>query len=432
MSSLPRSIARSQHSRVLLAILAAACICGGATVTLAADAEKVLASFSGQDGSNPQAGLISDAKGNLYGTTSTGGFTTCVSLGSCGTVFRLSSGTNGTWHKTVLHRFTGQDGAYPMGALVQDKAGNLYGTTSWGANSSCSFLTFVGCGVVFELSPGASNTWTFKLVHRFNGFDGANPQCTLTLDSSGNLYGTTTGGPSNGAGTVFELQRGQKGSLLFKNLYAFNGVPDGSAPSGPLVVDTAGNLYGTTTTGGTSNTGTVFELSPTGSGSWIETVLYSFLSSGGTDPANGVILGSTGNLYGTTVSSGGTCGCEYGTVFELTRGDSGTWTKTTLHSFTSGDGHSPEGLVFDAAGNLYGVTFVGGSSNDGTVFELSPSSGGVWTETQLHVFSGADGAGPVGSLIFDSSGNLYGTSGYGGSGNNKGTVFEVSPAASER
>lgn len=432
MSRLLRSITGSQHSTVLLAILAAACICGAATLTRAADTEKVLASFSGQDGSNPQAGLIFDAKGNLYGTTSTGGFTNCVSLGSCGTVFRLSPGANGTWHKTVLHRFTGNDGAYPMGALVEDKAGNLYGTTSWGANSSCSFLTWVGCGVVFELSPGASNTWTFRLIHRFNGSDGANPSCTLILDSFGNLYGTTTGGPSNGAGTVFELQRGQKGSWLFKKLYAFNGVPDGTAPSGSLGFDTAGNLYGTTTMGGTSNTGTVFELSPTGSGGWIETVLYSFLTNGGTNPANGVILDSTGNLYGTTASSGGTCGCDYGTVFELTAGTGGTWTKTTLHTFTSSDGHNPEGLVFDTVENLFGVTFVGGSSNDGTVFELSPSSGGMWTETQLHVFSGADGAGPVGSLIFDSSGNLYGASGYGGSGNNKGTVFKVALDASER
>jgi len=285
---------------------------------------------------------------------------------------------------------------------------------------------------VFELSPGPNDTWTFKLIHRFNGTDGANPASTLIFDSAGNLYGTTSGGPSNGPGTVFELQPSGKGAWALNTLYTFKGVPDGSAPYGSLVFDTAGNLYGTTSTGGPANAGTVFELSPATDGGWTETVLYSFLSSGGTDPSVGVILDSAGNLYGTTVSSGGTCGCDYGTVFELVRGTGGAWTKTTLHTFTSNDGHSPLGLVFDTAGNLYGVTFVGGSSNDGTVFELSPGSGGTWTETQLHVFGGADGAGPVGSLIFDSTGNLYGASAYGGADNNKGTVFEVSPGASRK
>jgi len=398
----------------------------------AADTEKVLVSFTGPDGANPQAGLIFDAKGNLYGTTLAGGSTTCVNYPGCGTVYRLSPEPGGTWHKTVLHYFTDTDGEYPYGTLVQDKAGNLYGTTNWGANNICNFLNFHGCGDVFELSPGPNDTWTFKLIHRFNGTDGANPASTLIFDSAGNLYGTTSGGPSNGPGTVFELQPSGKGAWALNTLYTFKGVPDGSAPYGSLVFDTAGNLYGTTSTGGPANAGTVFELSPATDGGWTETVLYSFLSSGGTDPSVGVILDSTGNLYGTTVSSGGTCGCDYGTVFELVRGTGGTWTKTTLHTFTSNDGHSPLGLVLDTAGNLYGVTFVGGSSNDGTVFELSPGSGGAWTETQLHVFGGADGAGPVGSLIFDSTGNLYGASAYGGADNNKGTVFEVSPGASSK
>ena len=412
---------------MLFAILAAACLCIVPTNTFAADTEKVLASFSGQDGAVPQAGLIFDAKGNLYGTASTGGFTNCVSLGSCGTVFRLSPNPDGTWRKKVLHRFNGTDGMYPLGALVMNAGGKLYGTTSWGGNNTCTFLTWVGCGTVFELSPGANDTWTLRVIHRFNGSDGANPQSTLILDSAGNLYGTTTGGPSNGPGTVFALHPGKNGAWVLNNLYIFKGVPDGSAPAGSLVFDTAGNLYGTTGTGGPANTGTVFELSPATGGGWIETVLYSFLSSGGTDPQQGVILDSAGNVYGTTVSSGDSCGCKYGTVFELMPGAGGTWTKTTLHTFTQSDGHSPMGLVLDKVGNLYGVTFVGGTVNDGTVFELSPGSGGTWSETQLYVFGGPDGAGPVGSLIFDSSGNLYGASGYGGSGNNKGTVFEVSP-----
>jgi uncharacterized repeat protein (TIGR03803 family) len=196
-----------------------------------------------------------------------------------------------------------------------------------------------------------------------------------------------------------------------------------SLPVGWLTFDASGNLYGTTRTGGTSNTGTVFELAPQADGSWTETVLHNFQHSGGTLPNAGVIFDAAGNLYGTTPSNGDTCGCKYGTVFQLTRGTHGTWTATTLHTFVGTDGDAPMGVTLDAAGKLYGVTFVGGSSNDGVVFRLSPSSGGKWVETGLHVFGGKDGAGPVGALIVDTSGNLYGASGYGGPTNNDGTVF---------
>jgi len=422
-------VATCKSHRLALAILATAFVLIAATSSFAADVEKVLVSFSGgiHDGSNPQASLIFDRKGNLYGTTETGGSTHCVQLGSCGTVFRLSLGSDGQWHKTILHRFAGPDGQYPMGALVQDASGNLYGTTSWGANNGCVFLNWIGCGAVFQLSPGANDSWTLNVIHRFTGTDGANPASTLIFDAAGNLYGTTTSGGASNAGTVFELRRGQNDAWGMSILHDFN-LTDGSAPDGRLVFDPAGNLYGTTGAGGDSSTGTVFRLSPTTGGRWNHTLLYSFLRSGGTDPQNGVILDSAGNLYGITVSSGDLCGCKYGTVYQLTPGAGDIWTKTTLHTFSSSDGHSPLGLVLDAQGNLYGVTFVGGSANDGTVFELSPSSGGTWKETQIHVFSGADGAGPVGSLIFDSRGNLYGASAYGGSGNNKGTVFELSPS----
>ncbi len=420
-----RSIAQTIKRSGVAIALTAALLCVIPTSASAADTEKVLASFSGSDGATPQSGLIFDAHGNLYGTTETGGLANCQSLGSCGTVFRLSPVANGTWHKKVLHRFTGSDGEYPMAKLLLDAAGNLYGTTSFGANNSCAIGASIGCGAVFELSPGANDTWTLKVLHRFIGTDGANPASSLVFDKAGNLYGTTNTGGTNNAGTVFRLRPAKNGAWGINVLHSFTGS-DGSGPSGTLLLDSAGNLFGTTTTGGASNTGTVFELSPSGA-TWSETVLYSFLSTGGTQPTQGVVMDASGNVYGTTSSSADGCGC--GTVFELTPASGGGWTKTTLHTFNSTDGRAPLGLVLDKAGNLYGLTFVGGSANDGVVFELSPGSGGTWTETQLHNFGGADGAGPVGALIFDANGNLYGASAYGGAGNNKGTVFEVTPAA---
>jgi uncharacterized repeat protein (TIGR03803 family) len=434
MFGLHRSIG-NEHSTLLLTIFVAACVCMATPSMFAADTEKVLASFSGQDGANPQAGVIFDASGNLYGTTNAGGDPSCKAIAGCGTIFRMSPGANGTWTKTTLHHFNSIDGANPSGALVFDSAGkNLYGTTAWGGSSSCVQGAFKGCGTVFQLSHGTNGAWTLKTIHRFSfsGPDGSNPASTLVFDSAGNLYGTTNAGGGNNAGTLFELSPAVNGTWAVKTLHTFTGANgDGANPFGPLVFDATGNLFGTTTRGGTHNAGTVFELSPATGGNWTATTLYSFSNSSGNAPDAGVIFDSIGNLYGTTSSDGDICGCKFGTVFELVAGAGGTWTEKTLHTFTT-DGSGPGGVIFDSAGNLYGVTFVGASSGDGTVFELSPGSGGTWTATQLHVFGGTDGAGPVGSLVFDSSGNLYGASGYGGANNNKGTVFEVSPGAGSR
>jgi len=214
--------------------------------------EKILYTFTGgTDGGTPYAGLISDSKGNLYGTTYGGGSSTC----QCGTVFELSPGSNGTWSEKVLYAFTGypSDGAGPLAAVISDSKGNFYGTTTGGGA--------YGEGVVFELTPGANNTWAEKVLYSF-GFgpaDGLIPYGGVVQDSAGNLYGSTYYGGTYGVGTVFELSLGSNGSWTEKVLYTFTGVNDGSAPLGRLIFDGAGNLYGTTTYAGPRDYGSVFD-----------------------------------------------------------------------------------------------------------------------------------------------------------------------------
>jgi uncharacterized repeat protein (TIGR03803 family) len=255
----------------------------------------------------------------------------------------------------------------------------------------------------------------------------------LVIDASGNLYGETQYGGSNGifAGTVYQLTNNGTGVWTKTIIHNFGGKNDGGVPEGGLIMDAAGNLYGTTQEGGTTGWGVVFELSPSSGGSWTENLLYSFLGgSDGADPLGGVIFDSAGNLYGTTEEGGS---AKLGTVFKLTPSASG-WTKSVLHNFTGGsDGAGTwptmPGLAIDAAGNLYGTTPVGGdlTCNCGIVFELSPGSGGQWTETVLHNFTSFPGDGTGGlPLIVDASGVLYGTSSIGGSAND-GAIFVVTP-----
>jgi uncharacterized repeat protein (TIGR03803 family) len=267
-----------------------------------------------------------------------------------------------------------------------------------------------------------------------NCTDGRQPQAGLIFDAAGNLYGTTAFGGyyglQTGYGTLFELTPAGGGSWTEQVVHNFNhDFTDGDEPYAGLIVDAAGNLYGTTSGGGTIGYGTVFELTPTGGGTWTE-VLHSF--GDGTDglyPWAGLIFDAAGNLYGTT-SEGGTY--DGGTVFELTPAAGGGWTEKVLHSFGNGnDGAYPHyaGLIFDAAGNLYGTTSGGGTYGGGTVFELTPAGGGSWTETVLHSFgNGTDGAEPYAGLVFDAVGNLYGTT-LGGGTYNYGTVFELQTAA---
>jgi uncharacterized repeat protein (TIGR03803 family) len=284
--------------------------------------------------------------------------------------------------------------------------------------------------------PSWAATRRYSVIYSFQGgTDGAAPDSTMIFDAAGNLYGTTQAGGTANAGTVFELSPGTNG-WTEKVLYSFLGEPDGYLPNSTLAMDKAGNLYGTTGNGGDTcasfgSCGTVFELTPsTNGGPWTETILYSF--QGRTDGAhpNGVILDKLGNLYGTTISAGNlscvglndSTGC--GTVFELSLAG-GTWTETTIYTFQgSPDAASPQsGLTMDTSGNLYGATTLGGSGNgEGTVYELSPSNG-AWSERILYSFEGIQ-FGPSSTLVFDSGGDLVGTAGGGGC---CGEVFALMP-----
>ena len=320
-----------------------------------------------------------------------------------------------------------------------------------------SALTFALSQSAQAQAPATGAGQTELILHSFsnNGSDGSHPFAGLIFDAAGNLYGTTEGGgPYGNYGTVFELTPTGGGGWTEQVLYSFNLLPGGGAyPTAGLIFDGAGNLYGTTSGGGSSHCyngcGTVFELSSVAGGGWMETMLYSFCPQGGVCPDGdtpnaGLIFDAAGNLYGTT-QGGGTYGS--GTVFELSPAGGGNWTETVLHSFNRDgtDGFQPfGGVIFDAAGNLYGTTPYGGTTTDtsdgGTAFELSPTAGGTWIEQVLHNFgNGADGAYSYSGLIFDAAGNLYGTT-YGGGSYSScsyyghgdvgcGTVFELSPTA---
>ena len=338
------------------------------------------------------AGLIADANGALYGTTSGGG-------NGDGTVFRIAP--DGT--ETVLYAFSGgKDGKSPNAGLVFDAKANLYGTTSGGGENAY--------GTVFKLSPDGTETvlYAFK-----GGRDGIYPSTGVTAARKGYRYGTTPygGGTSCNCGTVFELAPDGTESVL----YAFQGDQDGSDPNSTLLMDSRGRLYGTTLEGGITN-GMIFKLSPAG----VKTVLYLF--KGGNDGSwpQGLAMDGKGNLYATT-HYGGAVG--QGTVVKLyTSG-----TVIVLHSFAGGDdGAEPYAApIVDSAGNIYGTTWQGGRAvcYCGTVFKITPHG----KERVLHAFRGGrDGSSPVAPLLIDASGNLYGTTSAGG-GYNEGTVFKITP-----
>jgi uncharacterized repeat protein (TIGR03803 family) len=337
----------------------------------------------GDDGASPSSTLVMDSAGNLYGETSFGGNGASVYCnGGCGTVFELSSTPKG-WSKTILYNFQGNppgskifDGQNPLGGLVFDKDGNLYGVTNAGGES-CD-ITKIGCGSVFELSP-SDGGWTEKLIHKFYGPSGYIPEGGLIFDSAGNLYGTTSsGGPQTpacyyGCGTIFKLSPASQGGWTTTLLHSFDGT-NGTAPSSTLVWDTKDNLYGTAMLGGASGDGLVFELEPT-VGNWKLVPLFQFDGTDGSQPYNSLTFDSSGNLYGTT-PIGGTCsavsdGC--GVVFKLT--PSGTqWHESTLYNFNGEpDGTQPAGSVtIDDKGNVFGVTALGGTANVGTIYQIAP------------------------------------------------------------
>ncbi len=368
--------------------------------------EKILHTFTAGDGSYPVAALIADPSGNLYGTTRYGG------ANGQGTVYELTS-SKGVWNETILYSFAGgDDGASPAASVVFDAAGNLYGTTRLGGPDNV--------GTVFKLAR-VNGEWKESVLYSFTGGnDGGSPQAALTIVGNA-LIGTTPEGGTNADGTVFGLRQ-VKGKWQQEVLYSFvGGSTDGAYPYSTLILDKAGNLYGTTESGGANQAGAVFELSESGT-KWNEKVLYFFTGNldGGSVNA-GVISDKAGNLYGTTTSGG-----KYnsGTVFELAP-SSGSWEESVLYNFTGGnDGGFPyDAPVMDNNGDLFATTFNGGIYGYGTVFQLSPSAG-AWTETVLHTFAaGSDGALPLASVLIYKEA-LVGATSEGGS-DSTGVVFSV-------
>ena len=332
---------------------------------------------------------------------------------------------------TVLHSFdsNGSDGAFPFGTPIFAGSGNLYGATPAGGDHNYS-------GTVFEMKLSGGEGWTERVLYNFgNGKDGVDPATTLVLDSSGNLYGTTEKGGIYGFGMAFELVPQADGRRKEKVLHQFgDSSTDGTQPICNLIFDAAGNLYGTTRFGGAYAHGTVFELLPSADGQWTEKILYSFGSytGDGWSPWAGLVMDAAGNLYG-MASSGGSS-IVYGAVFELMPSAGGSWTEKLLHSFTFGDGAFPGfgALILDRSGKLYGTTFRGGNfgTGDGIVFALAPDSSGNWTERVLHSFGEnlEDGQQPYSGVVADAEGNLYGTTSIGGI-HGKGIVFELSRSA---
>ena len=426
--------------------------------------EKVLYSFQGgKDGSLPAGGVVFDSAGNLYGVTTDGGLS-CPSPG-CGTVFQLAppAKKGDPWTETVLHVFNGNDGSRPAGSVIVDAKGNLYGTTAYGGSGTCLLLGGnVGCGLVYELSPPAEKDgrWKYSILYNFQGGkDGQYPVQNLTLDATGNLYGATLyGGGYQGicnapfylyCGTIFEVRPPTKKGAKWKEsvLHAFKSGDDGASPNGGLVIDSKGTIYGTTFYGGNENgvckygvvgvgCGTVFQLTTTQERVWTEKIIHRFQGGNdGDNPAAGLIFGKNGDLYGTTLTGGPRGGG--GTVFRVTQAKkSGSWNKTTLYGFdgTGGGLDVESSVIFDSNGNLYGTTLDSGGTYYGTVFRLRTpkQEGGAWTFTLLYGFHAPpDGGQPAVGLVFDKSGNLYSTTQKGGTGKCSfygcGTVFEVSP-----
>ena len=415
------------RGRLLLRVAVAASFASVlALASLSAQTFSVIHDFTGgQDGATPMAGLTRDNAGNLLGTTNYGGITggNCGASG-CGIVYKMSN-RGGGWVLAPLYAFQGgDDGTNPGMANVSIGAsGVLYSSTFYGGGVCEGSAT--GCGTVFKLQPAPYNcpsvmcSWNETILHRFVGTDGAGPVGALLIDQEGNLYGAANTGNFRNGGSVYQLNSSNGwGEQILFHPYGY--------PGSSVSPDHSGNLYGSTYIGMRS-LGTVYQLVPSG-GNWVGTEIHDF--TGGVDgayPVSGVIFDSLGNLYGTTSAAGSGNG---GTVFELSpSGDS--WEYRVLYSFTGPNNDrqvvGPVGtLVMDSSGNLYGTTISDGAHGYGAVFKLTPANGS-WTYTSLHDFTnGSDGGYPYANLVFDTQGNIYGTASSGGAFG-QGVVFEITP-----
>jgi uncharacterized repeat protein (TIGR03803 family) len=385
----------------------------------------------GADGSEPLSDLTLDAAGNLYGTTSRGGTGTC-GVEPCGTVFALMRTTSG-WEEKVLYNFTGgADGGWPVGGVIFDTSGNLYGTASIGGPQDA--------GTVFQLTPTSHGGWKERTIYTFTWTGYPGPQTDLIFDPHGNIYGTTSS-------TVFRLTPNSDSTWAGTTLHTFQGPPDGQFVSSPVVLDPAGNLYGVTEGGGTGQCqgvasnigcGTVYELTPQGQGNWQESILYSFTRGGGSpvDPSGALLFDRAGNLLGTSRVGGN----GYGTIFELHSRQDGTWSQSASHRFYG----TPDGretpyqavlprLVPDGHDGYFGVSSQPpGSEGGGVVFNLQRNKND-WRLKVVYTFKdGYKGFSANTGLVRDSEGNLYGATQNGGilktcQGNGCGMVYEVTP-----
>jgi uncharacterized repeat protein (TIGR03803 family) len=378
---------------------------------LAFSTESVIHNFSSSSGGgvNPSGGLLLDSAGNLYGTALDG------------TLFEFSPNGSGGWNYKVLCKCSA---TYGYGSLVMDKSGNLYGATFWGQ--------------IYQYSPGGSSGWVATLLYTFSGPSGSGPS-PLSMDESGNLYGIYGSGGTHGKGYVFKLSQQSNGTWAVSHVHDFAGS-DGAAYAednaytllGGLVVDSAGNLYGTANQGGVtakcpSGCGVVFELLKS-NGQWTYKVLHTFSGSDGMNPDASLLISAAGDLYGTT-TSGGSKG--FGVVFKVTKGGQ----TTTLYNFTNanGDGAYPNSpLIMDSEGNLFGTTEAGGGSGTctvenvtgcGSVFELTPN-GNTYSRSILAKFSGRWGGGFPGGVTMGLDGHIYGIAEVGGN-SNMGVFFEA-------
>jgi uncharacterized repeat protein (TIGR03803 family) len=394
-------------------------VCAGMAVAAPAQIQyKTLHAYAG-DWFQPTAGVTLDGSGNLYGTTNQG------PIGG-GVVFKLAPNSDGDWTESTLYTFP--DSGYSDAGVIFDAGGSLFGTTyEGGAHAS---------GMVFKLTPMPDGSWAENDLYSFcslqNCVDGEAAAGGLIFDAVGNLYGTTVGGGAQGFGVAFRLTPEPGGKWTESVLHSFGNINDGYSPYSSLVFDSAGSLYGTTVSGGSAGLGVVFQLTPNQNGNWEENIIHDF--AGGHDgaaPVAGLILDGAGNLYGTTTQGGyDNCGSySCGMVFELVPNADGNWQEKILHYFTGGaDGGYPyAGLTFDPSGNLYGTASFGGNTTCGcgVVFTLVPNSNGGWKEELLHTFFGRPGAYPLGTPVFDAAGDLYGTT--AGSSVTGPSVFEIIP-----
>jgi uncharacterized repeat protein (TIGR03803 family) len=369
---------------------------------------KVIHNFTFYGGATPYGGPVFDRFGNMWGTDYTGG-----SYGSGG-VYKLSR-QGSSWSYTLVYSLKGQsDGAGPaFGTLAIGPKGMLFGTTEGGGYF----------GTTFAICPYANCARVESVVHSFGmGTDGAEPVGGVVFDSTGNFYGTTLLGGTYGNGTVYEGSPSGKG-FITRVIYSFSADPtDAVNPAAGVTVDAQGNLYGTTSFGGANGVGAIYKLSPSSSG-WTESVVYNFQGlDDGQNPVGGLIVDPAGNLYGTTFDGGINGG---GIVYQFSpSGADGTF--TTLYSFIGGYGGPYNKLTLDAQGNLYGALNGESVYGYGSVFKLTPGTSG-WTYTDLYDFTnGSDGGLPYGSVALDADGNIFGTAVTAG-GNNQGVVFEITP-----